>query len=96
MTHGIEDGSEIYAQELILIDGDMPHWSGSNEKIYKVVSAPTLSSSEGKIGLIEIVNKEFSQGWSLGKNSSFGYQIHNGEHCWHVRLFGPLFGGLKT
>jgi hypothetical protein len=67
VTHGIEDGSEIYAQELILIDGDMPHWSGSDEKIYKVVSAPTLSSSEGKIGLIEIVNKELSQGWSLGK-----------------------------
>ena len=96
VIHGNEDGSEIYAQELILIDGDMPHWSGSNVKIYKVVSAPTLSSSEGKIGLIEIVNKEFLQGWSLGKNSSFGYQMHNGEHCWHVRLFGRLFGGLKT
>ena len=96
VTHGIEDGSEIYAQELILIDGDMPHWSGSDEKIYKVVSAPTLSSSEGKIGLIEIENKELSQGWSLGKNSSFDYQMHNGEHCWHVRLFGRLFGGLKT
>ena len=96
VVHGIEGGSEIYAQELILIDKDMPHWSNSNEEMYKVVSAPTLSSSEEKKGLIDIVNKEISQGWSLGRNSSFDYYLHNDEHCWHVRLFGPVFGGVRT
>ena len=96
VAHGIEDGSEIYAQELILIDKDMPHWSNSNEEMYKVVSAPTLSSSEEKKGLIDIVNKEISQGWSLGRNSSFDYYLHNDEPCWHVRLFGPFFGGVRT
>jgi hypothetical protein len=96
VVHGIEDGSEIYAQELILIDKDMPHWSKSNEEIYKVVSAPTLSSNEEKKGLIDIVNKEISQGWSLGRNSSFDYYSHNNEPCWHVRLFGPVFGGVRT
>ena len=96
VVHGIEDGSEIYAQELILIDKDMPHWSNSNEEMYKVVSAPTLSSSEEKKGLIDIVNKEISQGWSLGRNSSFDYYLHNDEPCWHVRLFGPVFGGVRT
>ena len=96
VVHGNEDGTEIYAQELILIDKEMPHWSKSNEKIYKVVSASTLSSKGEKKGLIDIVNKEISAGWCLGKNSSFGYYFHNGKHCWHVRLFGPLFGGIKT
>jgi len=96
VVHGIEEGLEIYAQELILIDKDMPHWSKSNEKIYKVVSASTLCSDGEKEGLIDIVNKEISVGWSLGRNSSFGYYSHNGEPCWHVRLFGPLFGGVKT
>tara|TARA_Y100000766_G_C18532814_1_gene424477 strand:+ start:96 stop:560 length:465 start_codon:yes stop_codon:yes gene_type:complete len=96
VVHGNEDGSEIYAQELILIDKDIPHWSKSNKKIYKVVSASTLSSKGEKKGLIDIVNKEISAGWCLGKNSSFGYYFHNGKHCWHVRLFGPLFGGHKT
>ena len=96
VVHGIEDDSEIYAQELILIDKDMPHWSNWNQEIYKVVSAQTLSSNEEKMGLIDIVNKEISQGWSLGRNSSFDYYSHNDEPCWHVRLFGPLFGGIKT
>jgi len=96
VVHGNEDGLEIYAQELILIDKDIPHWSKSNEKNYKVVSASTLSSKGEKKGLIDIVNKEISSGWCLGKNSSFGYNFHNGKHCWHVRLFGPLFGGIKT
>ena len=96
VIHGIEDGSEIYAQELILIDENIPHWSRSNEEIYKVVSASMLSSSEEKKGLIDIVNKEISAGWCLGKNSSFGYYYHNSEPCWHIRLFGPLFGGIKT
>ena len=44
----------------------------------------------------DIVNEELSAWWSLGRNSSFGYYFHNGKHCWHVRLFGPLFGGIKT
>ena len=99
VIHGIEGGSEVYAQELIFIDeeGKMPHWSYSNEEIYKVVSAPTLlSSNEEKIGLIGIVNKELSQGWSLGRYSSFDYCRHNSEPCWHIRLFGPSFGGVKT
>ena len=95
VVHGDEDGSEIYAQELILIDKDIPHWSKSNEEIYKVVSASTLSSKGEKKGLIDIVNKEISAGWCLGRNSSFGYYFHNGEHCWHVRLFGPLFDDQK-
>ena len=96
VVHGIEDGSEIYAQELCLNDKDLPHWSNSNDEIYKVVSAPTLSSHEGEMGLIDIVNKEISMGWSLGRNSSFDYYLHNDEPCWHVRLFGPLFGGIPT
>ena len=96
VVHGIEDSLEIYAQELILIDSGMPHWSNSNEEIYKVVSAPTLSSNEEKKGLIDIVNRKISQGWSLGRNSSFDYYLHNGEPCWHVRLFGPVFGGVRT
>ena len=54
VTHGIEDGSEIYAQELILIDKDIPHWSKSNEENYKVVSASTLSSKGEKKGLIAV------------------------------------------
>ena len=96
VVHGNEDGSEIYAQELILIDKDMPHWSRTTEENYKLVSASMLSSKGEKKGLIDIVNEELSAGWSLGRNSSFGYYFHNGKHCWHVRLFGPLFGGIKT
>ena len=96
VVHGNEGGSEIYAQELILIDKDMPHWSRTTEENYKLVSASMLSSKGEKKGLIDIVNDELSAGWSLGRNSSFGYYFHNGKHCWHVRLFGPLFGGIKT
>ena len=96
VVHGNEGGSEIYAQELILIDKDMPHWSRTTEENYKLVSASMLSSKGEKKGLIDIVNEELSAGWSLGRNSSFGYYFHNGKHCWHVRLFGPLFGGIKT
>ena len=65
-------------------------------KLQSYVSNLSAEQIFEKDRLIEIVNKEFLQGWSLGKNSSFGYQMHNGEHCWHVRLFGRLFGGLKT
>lgn len=93
VIHGIEEGTQVYAQELIFIDSEMPHWSRYDQDIYKVISAKTL---KGKDGLIEIANKEISGVWSLGRESSFGFSIHKDEPCWHVRLFGPSFGGVKT
>lgn len=93
VIHGIEEGTQVYAQELIFIDSEMPHWSRYDEDIYKVISARTL---KGKDGLIEIANKEISGVWSLGRHSSFGFCLHNDEPSWHVRLFGPQFGGVKT
>ena len=96
IVHGVEDGAEIYAQELWSNDQPPPHWSKSDEEMYQVVSAPILSSTQGIKGLIEIVNKEVSMGWSLGRKSSFDYNLHNGDPCWHIRLFGPYYGGVTT
>ena len=85
LLHGIEDGSEVWAQEIFFIPKKMvkKKYSGKSKIIY----SKSLLNYEDQIGLIELVNSEINEGkWDYWA-SPLGFNSHNGKPCWHIRMY---------
>ena len=84
LVHGIEDGSEVWAQEIFLIPKTNERKSYSGET--KIFYSKSLQTIGDQIGLIELVNNEIKEGmWDFRANP-LGFSTHNRESCWHIRL----------
>ena len=85
LLHGIEDGSEIWAQEIFFIPKKMV------KKIYsgksKIIHSKSLLNYEDQIGLIELVNSEINDGKGDFRASPLSFSSHNGKPCWHIRMY---------
>jgi hypothetical protein len=85
-VHGIEDGSEVWTQEIFLIPKTNKKLSYSGET--KIFHSKSLQTIDGQIGLIELVNQEIKEKrWDIRSNP-LGFSTHDGEPCWHIRLYG--------
>ena len=85
-VHGIEDGSEVWTQEIFLIPKTNKKLSYSGET--KIFHSKSLQTIDGQIGLIELVNQEIKEKrWDI-KSNPLGFSTHDGEPCWHIRLYG--------
>ena len=85
LLHGIEDGSEVWAQEIFLIPKKMVKKKYSGKS--KVIHSKSLLNYEDQIGLIESVNNEINEGkWDFWA-SPLGFSSHNGKPCWHIRMY---------
>ena len=85
LLHGIEDGSEVWAQEIFLIPKKMVKQKYSGKS--KVIHSKSLLNYEDQIGLIESVNNEINEGkWDF-RASPLGFSSHNGKPCWHIRMY---------
>ena len=88
LLHGIEDGSEVWAQEIFLIPKKMVKKKYSGKS--KVIHSKSLLNYEDQIGLIESVNNEINEGkWDF-RASPLGFSSHNGKPCWHIRMYEKL------
>ena len=84
LLHGIEDGSEVWAQEIFLIPKTNKKKSYSGKT--KIFYSKSLQTIGNQIGLIELVNDEIKEGiWGI-KHNPLCFNIHNREPCWHIRL----------
>lgn len=84
LVHGVEDGSEVWAQEIFLIPKTNERQSYSGET--KIFYSKSLQTIGDQIGLIELVNNEIKEGmWDLRANP-LSFSIHNRGPCWHIRL----------
>ena len=61
LLHGIEDGSEVWAQEIFLIPKKMVKLKYSGKS--KIIHSKSLLNYEDQIGLIELVNNEINEEW---------------------------------
>ena len=85
LLHGIEDGSEVWAQEIFFIPKKMVKKKYSGKS--KVIHSKSLLNYEDQIGLIESVNNEINEGkWDFWA-SPLGFSSHNGKPCWHIRMY---------
>ena len=85
LLHGIEDGSEVWAQEIFFIPKKMAKKKYSGKS--KVIHSKSLLNYEDQIGLIESVNNEINEGkWDFWA-SPLGFSSHNGKPCWHIRMY---------
>ena len=85
-VHGIEDGSEVWTQEIFLIPKTNKKLSYSGET--KIFHSKSLQTIDGQIGLIELVNQEIKEKrWDI-RGNPLGFSTHDGEPCWHIRLYG--------
>ncbi len=85
LLHGIEDGSEVWAQEIFFIPKKMVKKKYSGKS--KVIHSKSLLNYEDQIGLIESVNNEINEGkWDF-RASPLGFSSHNGKPCWHIRMY---------
>ena len=85
LLHGIEDGSEVWAQEIFFIPKKMVKKKYSGKS--KVIHSKSLLNYEDQIGLIESVNNEINEGkWHFWA-SPLGFSSHNGKPCWHIRMY---------
>ena len=85
-VHGIEDGSEVWTQEIFLIPKTNKKLSYSGET--KIFHSKSLQTIDGQIGLIELVNQEIMEKrWDFRSNP-LNFSTHDGEPCWHIRLYG--------
>ena len=86
LLHGIEDSSEVWAQEIFLIPktNEKKSYSGKTKIFY----SKSLQTIGNQIGLIELVNQEIKEKrWDIRSNP-LGFSTHDGEPCWHIRLYG--------
>ena len=60
LLHGIEDGSEVWAQEVFLTPKKMVKLKFSGRS--KIIHSESLLNYEDQIGLIELVNNEINEG----------------------------------
>jgi hypothetical protein len=85
LLHGIEDSSEVWAQEIFLIPKKNERKSYSGKT--KVFCSKLLQTIGDQIGLIELVNDEIKEGiWGI-KHNPLCFNTHNREPCWHIRLY---------
>ena len=85
LLHGIEDGSEVWAQEVFLIPKKMVKLKFSGRS--KIIHSESLLNYEDQIGLIELVNNVINEGiWNF-RASPLGFSSHNGKPCWHIRMY---------
>ena len=85
LLHGIEDGSEVWVQEIFFIPKKMVKKKYSGKS--KVIHSKSLLNYEDQIGLIESVNNEINEGkWHFWA-SPLGFSSHNGKPCWHIRMY---------
>ena len=85
LLHGIEDSSEVWAQEIFLIPkkNESKSYSGKT----KVFCSKSLQTIGDQIGLIELVNDGIKEGiWGI-KHNPLCFNTHNREPCWHIRLY---------
>lgn len=85
LLHGIEDGSEVWAQEVFLIPKKMVKLKYSGRS--KIIHSESLLNYEDQIGLIELVNNEINEGIWDYRASPLGFSSHNGKPCWHIRMY---------
>jgi len=84
LVHGIEDGSEVWAQEIFLIPKTNERQSYSGET--KIFYSKSLQTIGDQIGLTELVNNKIKEGmWDFRANP-LGFSTHNREPCWYIRL----------
>ena len=88
LLHGIEDGSEVWAQEVFLIPKKMVKLKFSRRS--KIIHSESLLNYEDQIGLIELVNNEINEGVWDYRASPLGFSSHNGKPCWHIRMYEKL------
>ena len=88
LLHGIEDGSEVWAQEVFLIPKKMVKLKFSGRS--KIIHSESLLNYEDQIGLIELVNNEINEGVWDYRASPLGFSSHNGKPCWHIRMYEKL------
>ena len=88
LLHGIEDGSEVWAQEVFLIPKKMVKLKFSGRS--KIIHSESLLNYEDQIGLIELVNDEINEGVWDYRASPLGFSSHNGKPCWHIRMYEKL------
>ena len=85
LLHGIEDSSEVWAQEIFII-----HKKNERKSYYgktKVFCSKSLQTIGDQIGLIELVNDGIKEGiWGI-KHNPLCFNTHNREPCWHIRLY---------
>ena len=85
LLHGIEDGSEVWAQEIFFIPKKMVKKKYSGKS--KIIHSKSLLNYEDQIGLIELVNSEINEGkWDYWA-SPLGFSSHNSKPCWHIRMY---------
>ena len=85
LLHGIEDGSEVWAQEIFFIPKKMVKKKYSGKS--KVIHSKSLLNYEDQIGLIELVNSEINEGkWDYWA-SPLGFSSHDSKPCWHIRMY---------
>mgnify|MGYP003321811129 FL=1 len=85
LLHGIEDGSEVWAQEIFFIPKKMVKKKYSGKS--KVIHSKSLLNYEDQIGLIESVNNEINEGkWDFWA-SPLGFSSHDSKPCWHIRMY---------
>ena len=85
LIHGIEDGSEVWAQEVFLIPKKMVKLKYSGKS--KIIHSKSLLNYEDQIGLIELVNNEINEGIWDYRGSPLGFHSHNSKPCWHIRMY---------
>ena len=85
LLHGIEDGSEVWAQEVFLTPKKMVKLKFSGRS--KIIHSESLLNYEDQIGLIELVNNEINEGVWDYRASPLGFSSHNGKPCWHIRMY---------
>ena len=74
LLHGIEDGSEVWAQEIFLIPKTNEKKSYSDKT--KIFYSKSLQTIGDQIGLIELVNNEIKEGiWNV-KHNPLCFNIH--------------------
>ena len=85
LLHGIEDGSEVWAQEIFFIPKKMVKKKYSGKS--KIIHSKSLLNYEDQIGLIELVNSEINEGkWDYWA-SPLGFSSHDSKPCWHIRMY---------
>ena len=85
LLHGIEDGSEVWAQEVFPTPKKMVKLKFSGRS--KIIHSESLLNYEDQIGLIELVNNEINEGIWDYRASPLGFSSHNGKPCWHIRMY---------
>ena len=85
LLHGIEDGSEVWAQEVFPTPKKMVKLKYSGKS--KIIHSKSLLNYEDQIGLIELVNNEINEGIWDYRASPLGFSSHNGKPCWHIRMY---------